>query len=435
MTATGSTNWGRTVEFRPGRVEVPANPAEVVAVIADARRDGLRIKPVGSRHSFTPVAATYGVEVRLDRLTGLLGTDIDPVTGLGTATVAAGTPLQVFNAELESRGLGLPNMGDIATQTVAGAVGTGTHGSGRSIASLSELVAGFEIALPDGSLVSCSARDLPELFQAGRLGLGALGIMTSVAFRVEPAFLLHAVEGPVPVPDLLDRFDEYAADEHVDIYWLPFTDAAQIKRSRRTCETPRPLSKRAAWWVDVVENAGVRLVQQVTRAAPRSTPFANAVAARLISRRDYVDAAPSVFTRSRRVRFHEMEYGLPRRVAVAVLREFRRLTTAGPWRIAFPVQIRLAPADDVWLSTAYQRDTVHIACHAYPRTQYEGWFAAVEELFVSFGGRPHWGKLHTRDADYLQKVYPRMDAFRRVRDSVDPDRLMGNAYLGTVLGD
>ena len=392
------TNWAQTTSCRPTRIAVPASPAEVAAVLSAAHRDGLRVKPLGAGHSFSPIAATDGVQVRLDRLTGLLGTEVDSASGTGTATVAAGTPLRVLNADLARLGLGLANMGDIDAQTVSGAVATGTHGSGRAAASLSALVVALEIALPDGSLVQCSADDEPDLFQAGRLGLGALGIVTSVTFRVERAFRLHAVEEPGHLEDLLERFDEYAANEHVDVHWLPFTDAVLIKRYSRTDEPLRPLSTSRAWWTDVVENYGVELVQRLTRAAPRYTPFVNTVAARLISTREYIDAAPSVFTSVRRVRFHEMEYAVPRRVAVAAIREFRRLTTRGPWRIAFPVQVRFAPADDVWLSTAYDRETVYIACHAYPRTDYRSWFDAAEELFVSYGGRPHWGKLHTRGA-------------------------------------
>ena len=429
------TNWAETVSCRPARVVSPRDPAEVAETLATARRVGLRVKPVGAGHSFTPVAVTDGVQVRLDELTGLIRTDVDPECGSGTATVAAGTTVRVLNAELARRGLGLANMGDIDVQTVSGAVSTGTHGTGRDCASLSALVVGLEIALPDGSLVHCSTDDEPDLFQAARLGVGALGIVTSLTFQVERAFLLHGIEEPGRLDEVLECFDEYAAEEHLDMYWLPFSDAMQLKRHRRTGEPRQPLSRMSAWWAEIGENYVVELVQKITRTAPRLTPVANRVVGGLVSRRDYVDTAPSVFTRVRRLRWYEMEYALPRRVAVPAIREFRRLTTQGPWRIAFPVEIRFAPADDVWLSPAYGRDTVHISCHAYPRTDYSGWFAAAEELFVSYGGRPHWGKLHTCNVGYLEQVYPRMAEFRKIRDRVDPDRLMRNDYLRQVLGD
>ena len=429
------TNWAQTVTCRPSAVAAPADVAEVVDLLAAAGRAGRRVKPVGSGHSFTPIAATDGVQVHVDRLTGLRATAVDPQSGAGTVTVAAGTSLHVLNSMLAELGLGLAAMGDIDAQSVAGAIATGTHGSGRDNAGLAALVAGLEIALPDGSLVQCSAAQEPDLFQAGRLGLGALGIVTAVTLRVEPAFCLHAVEERGRLDDLLARFDELASAEHLEVYWLPFTDALQVKRYQRTDEPLRPGSRRPAWRTDLVENLGLGLIQRITRAAPRFTPLLNRIGAGLILHREYVDAAPAVLTSTRRVRFHEMEYALPRRVAVAALHEFRRLTAGGPWRIAFPVQLRLAPADDVWLSTAYERETLYVACHAYPRTDYRSWFAAVEELFASYGGRPHWGKLHSRDAASLAGVCPRLGDFRRVRDCVDPSRMMANDYLRRVLGD
>jgi L-gulono-1,4-lactone dehydrogenase len=428
-------NWARTVEATPSAVVTPRDPADVAAVLARAAEAGITVKPVGSGHSFTAIAATDGIQVRLDALTGLLGIDVDQATGRGTATFGAGTPLHAVNAALAARGLGLANMGDIAAQTVSGAISTGTHGTGRDIAGLAAQVAGLQLALPDGTIADVSPDHDPDLFAAARLGLGALGVITAVTLRVEPGFLLHAVEEPSTFEEVVEGFDDLAAEQHAEFYWLPFTDAVQLKRNRRHEGPERPLGRLRSWWAqDVVENAGLAVVQRLTRTAPKLTPPVNRAAARLVTRRDYIDAAPAVYTTVRRVRFHEMEYALPREAAVPALRRFRELTVNGPWRIAFPVEVRLAPADDVWLSTAYGRDTVYVATHAYPRTEYRGWFDAVEALWAEFGGRPHWGKLHTRDVAYLTAAYPRMTDFLAVRDRVDPTRTMANAYLDHVIG-
>lgn len=428
-------NWARTVHARPVRVERPATADEAAAVLTAAARDGLRVKPVGAGHSFTPIAATDGVQVRLDGLRGLLALD----TVERTATFGAGTRLHELNALLAERGFGLANMGDIAVQTVSGAIATGTHGTGRASASLSDQVVALEIAVPDGSVRRVSAGgsgDDGDLFQAARLGLGALGIVTSVTFRIEPAFTLRSTVERTTLDAVIERFADLEAEDHCDLYWLPFTDVVQLTVNRRTGEPAMPPNRVAAWWSgDVIENAGVALVQRLTRAAPKTTPAVNAVAARLIGTRTFVDAAPEVFTSTRRVRFHEMEYALPRSAAAGALRALRDLTARGPWRVAFPVEIRLAPADDVWLSPAYGRDTVYIATHAYPRTDYTGWFAAVEKLWTEYGGRPHWGKLHTRDSGYLRDQYRQMGAFRAARDRVDPGRIMANAHLEHVLDE
>lgn len=428
-------NWARTVEATPSAVVTPRQPAEVAAVLARAAAAHATVKAVGAGHSFSAIAATDGVQVRLDALTGLLGIDVDPENGRGTATFGAGTPLHAVNDALAARGLSLANMGDIADQTVSGAISTGTHGTGRDTAGLAAQIAGLQLALADGTLVDVSPDHDPDLFSAARLGLGALGIMTAVTVNVEPAFLLHAVEEPSTFEAVTTGFDDLVAHEHAEFYWLPFTDAVQLKRNCRAEGPARPLGRVRSWWeADMVENAGLALIQRLTRTAPKLTPAVNRAAARLVTRRDYVDAAPAVYTSVRRVRFHEMEYALPREAAVPALRRFRELTVNGPWRIAFPVEVRLAPADDVWLSTAHGRDTVYIATHAYPRTEYRGWFDAVEELWGEFGGRPHWGKLHTRGAAYLGAVYPRMTDFLTVRDRVDPARTMTNPYLDHILG-
>jgi L-gulono-1,4-lactone dehydrogenase len=429
---TSWTNWAGNVKARATRVEEPQSVAEVVAVVKAAARDGRPVKAVGSGHSFAPIAATDGVRVELSRLSSLRAVDREA----RTVTVEAGMPLQRLNAILLAHGLGLVNMGDVAYQTVSGAISTGTHGSGRDSASLAQQVTALEIVLADGSEVTCSARDEPELFAAARLGLGAFGIITAVTFAVEPAYLLHAQEGRASLAATLDSLHSLvAANEHVDMHWLPFTDDVQIKRNNRTTAQARPLGRLRAWWEgQVVENYLLGAVMHLGRTAPAAVPAINLVSGRLISTRDYVDFAHRVYTSERLVRFVEMEYAIPRDRAVPALRALQRLVAEGAWRIGFPVQLRFAPADDVWLSTAYGQETVYVAVHALPRCDWQGYFAACEELFVSYGGRPHWGKLHSRDAASLAGVYPRFADALRVRDRVDPDRLFANAYLNRVLG-
>ena len=431
-------NWARTVRCQPAEVVRPRDDDEVVSVVKAAAAAGRRIKATGAGHSFTSIAATDGVQVRLDHLRGLRRLQPDGLDG-ALATVSAGTTIHELNALLAAYGYGLTNMGDIDVQTVAGAVSTGTHGTGRSAASLSAAVTGLRMVLPDGTLVDVGRHDDrpgADLFHAARLGLGAVGIVTAVTFRVEPAFRLRAVTEPARLDDVLERLTYLATEEeHCEFYWLPFTGTVQLKRQRRTTDRPSRPGRIASWLAnEVVENAGVAAVQRLSRAAPQTTPALNRAASRLIGRRSSVDAAPAVFTSSRRVRFHEMEYALPLAAAVPALRELRELTARGPWRIAFPVEVRFAPADDVWLSPAYGRDTVYIAVHAYPRTAYAGWFEAVERLWTSYSGRPHWGKLHTKGTEYLRDQYALMGEFVTVRDNVDPDRTMANGYLDRVLG-
>lgn len=423
-------NWAGTVRATAQRVERPRTVDEVVSAIASAARDGLPVRAVGSGHSFTPVAATDGVRLELTELAGLreLGAD--------TVSVEAGMPLHRLNDLLHAHGRALANMGDIAYQTVSGAVATGTHGTGRDSAGLAQQLEAVELVLADGRVVTCSADEDPDLFAAARLGLGAYGIVTALRFRTEPTYLLHAHEHKASLRAVLDRLDRWVAGSaHVELYWLPFTDDVLLKEDDRTREPRRPLGRVRAWWeLDVVENRLVDLSQRLCRAAPAFVPTVNRVSGRLVSTRDYVDHPHRVFTSERHVRFVEMEYAMPQARAVGVLTELRDLVASGPWRIGFPVEVRFAPADDVWLSTAYGRDTVYVAVHAYPGTDWEGYFAAAEELFLRHDGRPHWGKLHSLDAPALAARYPRFADALAVRDRVDPGGRFTNPYLARVLG-
>ena len=425
-------SWSGLAEAFPSHVQSPTDTEGVVEAVRLARDRGLRVKMVGTGHSFTDVAVADGLLLRPGRLVGVRSVDRDAMT----VTALAGTPLHVLNAALADLGLALNNMGDVDRQTVAGAISTGTHGSGGRWSSLSAQVASVELVTGDGSLVTASPEKDPDLFSVARLGLGAFGVLTAVTFHVEPAFRLRAVEAPMSFADVVGRFDELVEEHHhVDIHWFPHTDRALAKRNDRTLDDARPLSRARAWLDDdLLSNRVFGLTNRVGNAVPRLVPALNRVASRALSRRTYVDASHKVFIAERLVRFREMEYAVPRAAGMRALVEARRVMEAGGWPISFPVEIRSGRADDVWLSTAYERDVVYLAFHVNAQTDHNGCFRAVEQVMRAHDGRPHWGKLHTRTAEDLAPAYPRWVDAQRVRDRVDPDRLFTNAYLDRVLG-
>jgi FAD-linked oxidoreductase len=431
MTANGWRNWARTVHATPARVLSPRSTADVSAAVRKAAEDRLTLRAAGTGHSFTPLVATDGVLLRPEGLTGLLRVEGD------TVTVSAGTMLSDLNLALARRGLALVNMGDISVQTVAGAIATGTHGTGRASASLSAQVSGLEVVLADGSVVECKSTHDPELFEAARLGLGAVGVVTAVTFDVVPAFLLHAVEEPRGLDDVLDNIDDLTAtNDHAEFFWFPHTDRTLTKRNNRVGPdvAAAPLHRLRAWRDDeLLSNTVFGLVCRAARTAPRLVPTINQVSGRALGRREYVDESFRVFASPRRVRFTEQEYAVPREALRPLLTELRQLV--GRFHISFPVEVRVAPADDVWLSAANGRDTAWIAVHMFERVPYAEYFAAVEERALAFGGRPHWGKLHTRDAAWCAAELPGFAQFRAVRDRVDPDRVFSNDHVRHVLGD
>lgn len=432
-TAAPWRNWAGNVTARPARTVAPASTEELAAAVRAAAADGLTVKAAGTGHSFTPVAATDGLLVRPERLTGVRAVD----RAAGTVTVAAGTPLKRLNETLSAHGLSLTNMGDIMEQTVSGAVSTGTHGTGRDSASLAAQVTALELVTADGSVLSCSAQEHPDVFAAARLGLGALGVISELTFAVEPEFLLTAREEPMPFDEVTGRFDELVAEnEHFEFYWFPHTGNCNTKRNNRSQGPADPPGRISGWVEDELLSNGVfQVACAVGRAVPAAIPGIARISSRALSARTYTDIPYKVFTSPRRVRFVEMEYALPRAAAVAALGELKALVERSDFKVSFPVEVRTAPADDLPLSTASGRDTVYVAVHMYRGTPHEAYFAAAERIMTAHEGRPHWGKLHTRDAAYLAEAYPRFGAFTAVRDRLDPDRRFGNAYLRRVLGD
>ncbi|MEE1742370.1 D-arabinono-1,4-lactone oxidase [Streptomyces sp. BE147] len=432
-TANTWRNWAGNVTARPVRAVSPASVDELAEALRRAREDGLRVKPVGTGHSFTAAAATDGVLIRPELLTGIREIDRTAMT----VTVEAGTPLKRLNAALAREGLSLTNMGDIMEQTVAGATSTGTHGTGRDSASISAQIRGLELVTADGTVLRCSAGENPDVFAAARLGLGALGVITAITFAVEPVFLLTAREEPMTFDRVTADFDRLVTEnEHFEFYWFPHTGNCNTKRNNRSAGPAAPPGKVSGWIDDELLSNGIfQVACALGRAVPATIPSIARLSSRALSARTYTDIPYKVFTSPRRVRFVEMEYALPREAAVEALRELKAMVDRSPLRISFPVEVRTAPADDITLSTASGRDSAYIAVHLYRGTPYQAYFTAVERIMTAHAGRPHWGKIHTRDAEYLAGVYPRFGEFTAVRDRLDPDRLFGNDYLRRVLGD
>ncbi|MEV6294358.1 D-arabinono-1,4-lactone oxidase [Streptomyces sp. NPDC051896] len=425
-------NWGGNVSARPARQVAPASVAELAAAVRRAAEDGLKVKAVGTGHSFTSIAATDGVLIRPQLLTGIRKIDRESMT----VTVEGGTPLKRLNAALAREGLSLTNMGDIMEQTVSGATSTGTHGTGRESGSIAAQIKGLELVTADGSVLTCSEKENPEIFAAARIGLGALGIVTAITFAVEPVFLLTAREEPMPLDRVLAEFDQlWAENEHFEFYWFPHTGNTNTKRNNRSAGPEQPVGQLAGWFEDEFLSNGVfQVAQWVGRAAPATVPAIARISSKALSARTYTDIPYKVFTSPRRVRFVEMEYAVPRAALAETLRELKSMVERSGLRVSFPVEVRTAPADDITLSTASGRDSAYVAVHMFRGTPYQAYFTAAERIFTAHEGRPHWGKVHTRDAEYFARVYPRFDEFTALRDRLDPERLFQNDYLRRVLG-
>ena len=431
MTETWA-NWGRTVESHPVRIAHPTSTAEVVAIVAQAAAAGQRVKAVGAGHSFSAIGATEGVLLRLDRMNAIVATD----AALARVRVQAGISLHELNPLLQARGLALQNLGDVDPQSVAGAISTGTHGTGGRLFGIARSVVGVQLVTADGQVHEIDEHH--PWFGASRVSLGALGIITEVTLQCVPAFLLHAREAPMELPAVVEQLDELVDEnDHFEFYWFPHTEKTLAKRNNRVAEgtTRRPIGRFRHWLDDeFLSNTAFEGVNRVVARRRSWIPRVNSIAGSVLSAREYVDDSFNVFVSPRTVRFRESEFAMPREALPHVLAELAAWFGAGHENISFPIEVRFTAADDVWLSTGHERDNCYVAVHQYWRTDPTAYFAAAQDIFTAHEGRPHWGKMHTLGADYFAKSYARFDDFVSIRDEVDPGRTFGNPYLDRVLG-
>ncbi|HUA75285.1 MAG TPA: D-arabinono-1,4-lactone oxidase [Solirubrobacteraceae bacterium] len=425
-------NWAGDERCAPAAFERPRSLEELSAALERADARDLRVRAVGSGHSFSDVACSDDMLISLDSLAGVL--DVDAAGGL--VRVQAGITIKALSRRLDQHGLALENLGDIDVQSIAGAISTATHGTGARLANIPSQVAELKLVLADGSELVCSPERDPEVFRAARVGLGALGVVAEVTLRCVPAFTLHGLDAPAPLQRTLERFEELAlGNDHFEFFVFPYAETALTRTNNRTDQPPRPRGRLAAYANDVLlTNHAFGLFCRLGRRVPGAIPQINRLVTRLAGTSERVDRSASIFASPRLVRFTEMEYALPReRTPEAVARVMELVASRG-LAVPFPIEVRTVAADDAFLSTAGGRDSGFVAVHMFQGMEWRPYFEAVEAIMGELDGRPHWGKRHFQTAATLRPRYPDWDRFQAVRARLDPRGRFGNAWTDRVLG-
>lgn len=432
MTGTTWRNWAGTARCNPMHVCAPTTEEEISDLLrASAARDET-VRCVGSGHSFTPIATTDDWLVRLDRMRAVVAVDRARMT----VTAQAGITLAELAETLLPLGLALPILGDASYQTLAGAISTGTHGTGRAFGSLSTFVTGLRLVKADGAAIDCSVEHEPELLAAARVGLGALGIITAITLQCSAAVPMHAVEMPMPLDVVLDRFEEYvASNDHFLFLWFPRTHWTMVKRYNRT---GAPLARRGRateFFQDVVlDNLCFAALCRLGRVSPPLVPWTLSWVLPRLRKQAFIDHGHRVLARPRIARFYEMEYAIPRSETRRAVEGLRTLVERARWPIDFPVEVRCVAADDALLSPAYGRDVTYIAAHVSAGSPWHPYFSAFADLMRDYDGRPHWGKLHFQDHETLSHLYPGWNCFQAMRRRLDPRGRFTNDHLRRILG-
>ena len=353
----------------------------------------------------------------------------------GRIRVEAGITLRSLSERLTTEGLALENLGDIVVQSLAGATATGTHGTGARLKNLSASVMGLRIVTGAGEERVIDGTD-PESLAAARVNLGALGVVTEMTLKVVPAFVLQGVDRPEPLDDVLANLESSVeTNDHFEFFAFPHSPLALTRTNNRTGDQARPRPRLRAWVEDeLLPNHALGLLMRLGRRVPVTIPTIDRMIPKVAGTTRRTDVSYRVFASSRKVRFTEMEYGVPREHAVEAVRRVHDIASRKGSDVSFPIEVRFVAADDAFLSPSSGRDTCYVAVHTYRGMEWEPYFRAVEEALSDYDARPHWGKRHLLDAGQLGKLYPDWDRFAAVRDQLDPERRFANAFTTRMLG-
>ncbi|MFD4443646.1 D-arabinono-1,4-lactone oxidase [Nocardia sp. NPDC058519] len=430
MTKSTWVNWAGEQRCAPAVVAAPRDVEELAAIVTDAAAAGRTVRVAGSGHSFTDAVLTDGTLVDLSGLDKVLDVDADT----GRVRVEAGISLHAASPLLHGHGLAFPNLGDIDTQSLAGATATATHGTGARLRNISAALHSVEVLRADGTRVELNEQTDPDGWRAARVSVGALGIVTAATLQLEPSFVLECVERPVPLNDVLADIDEFAdGSDHFEFFAFPHSETAMTKSIDRTESPEEPRGKVREWINDIlIANHVYDGMCRLGRRIPAAIPMIHRAATLAGSNNRQVDRSYRVFSTPRLVKFNEMEYAIPRAHAAEAIREI--LALGRRFGTPMPIEVRWVAPDDAFLSPAGGRETCYIAVHQYQGMVWEPYFRACEAVFDAYDGRPHWGKHHFQTAETLRSRYPEWDRFTAVRRRFDPTGVFANDYVHRVLG-
>ena len=397
------SNWSGLVTCHPKQLLSPNSEEEIAVIVRNASSTGQTVRVAGSGHSFTPLCASDDVLLSLDRLAG-----IESVEG-EYAWIRSGTKIHDLGAPLAQHGLALENQGDVDVQAIAGAVSTGTHGTGVSLGNIATQVAALRIVTAAGDVIECSPQSDLDEFRAAQVSLWSLGVLTAIRMRLLPLYRLHEQVRREPLDECLKNLEaRIESNRHFEFFWYPTDDRALTKTLNPTDRRPMDSSRSGG----ATDGEGLS-----------------------DNERERIDESWRIFPTIRENRFNEMEYSLPAERGVDCFLEIRQLMQQKHKDVAWPVEYRTQAADDILISAASGRPTVAISIHQAANLQHQAFFADAEPIFRRHQGRPHWGKLHSLAARDLRELYPHWERFRAVRSRLDPHGRFLNEHLRRLFVD
>lgn len=425
-------NWSGNVQWNPSIIEKPSTEKEIQNIVLKAANDNKKIRVIGSGHSFTSLCSTNEILISLDNYQGATSINKEKKQ----ATVKGGTKLSLLGELLFKEGLAMENLGDINVQSVAGAISTGTHGTGVGFKSISNQVVALKFINGKGEVIECSETKNTELFKAAQVSLGCFGIITEITIQCVPAYKLKLQNGREKLSDVLATLDQRNTENrNFEFYWIPYTDTAWTKTSNIVEESEPDKVNIFNYLTEyVLENYVYKILCEYAKIFPSQNKTVANITAASISSVKKVFHSHKVYTTQRLVKFHEMEYNIPADAYNDAFKDIKKLVNTKKFNVHFPIENRWVKGDDVYMSPAYERDSAYIACHMYNKKDSKAYFTALEEIFKAYNGRPHWGKMNNFTTEDIVNSYPKFDTFMTLRKQHDPQNIFVNPYIKNLLG-
>ena len=424
-------NWSGLEKWNPSEILLPRSEEAIQQIVKTELDKKRKIRIIGSGHSFTKLCVTDDILISLDNYQGLVQVD----KSSHQATIKGGTKLKKLGELLNAEGLAMENLGDIDAQSIAGTISTGTHGTGANFGTISTQVRAIRLVNGLGEIIVCSIEENVELFKAAQVSLGALGIITQITLQCMPSYKLKMVYEKSSLSEVLKTYQSInQSTRNFELYWMPHTNTVLTKKANITNEEIDKIGIGSFFQEYILENIGFKIFCEFAYHFPSKNKWISEVSAKTLStviKRAY---SHNIYATVRAVRFNEMEYNIPIEAYEEVMKEIQRSFEKNGFKVHFPIENRFVKGDDIYLSPAFGRDSAYIACHVYSKKKYKDYFQKMEDIFRAYGGRPHWGKLHTQNANELLQLYPKMPDFLKHRVEQDPEQVFISPYLKSLLG-
>ncbi len=424
-------NWSGYLEWTPSQVFFPETEEEIQSIVKRAADESKKVRIIGAGHSFTPLVKTNQFFINLDKYQGLISVDKEN----NQAVVKAGTKLFTLNDLLFKHGLAMENMGDIDRQSIAGTISTGTHGTGKKFKSISNQVIALRFVNGKGELIECSEQHNKDLFKAAQVSLGTLGMITEITMQCVPTYKLKLENRKEDLAQVLGKLKERNdKNRNFEFYWFPHADSAWTKTANITNDSPDKINIANSFSENVIENYGFKLLCELAYKFPSKNEWVSKFSAANITSFDKVYHSHKVYATKRVVKFNEMEYNIPSETFPDVWKDITKIIRSKKHNIHFPIEVRTVKGDDIYMSPAYKRESTYIACHAYAKKDPKPYFKSLEEVFMAYDGRPHWGKMNTLTPKRIEGLYPEFHTFLKHREEQDPDKTFISPYFASLFG-